>query len=249
MKPPPAPEAGNRSSERSHDRSCDRSYDQRRLVAALADPSLFGPECAGVRASRDAHLARAAHRRARVQDQEAGRPGLPRLHVARRAQALLRAGGPAQSPARAGSLRRRRRDHGQRRPPGRRRRRARARVRGQDARVPAGRAREPHARTRHADPRAPRRAGGGGRGFPRPRRARRTADAVRVARHGAADRAAELHDDPAAARRPAGRRAAGRAARVDRARARARGCPRSGTGAKPGSSASATATFTSATSR
>jgi aminoglycoside phosphotransferase family enzyme/predicted kinase len=44
MKPPP-PEAG----PRSHDRSYDSYYDQSRLVAALADPARFGPQCTGVR--------------------------------------------------------------------------------------------------------------------------------------------------------------------------------------------------------
>ena len=201
-------------------------------------------------ASGDAHLVRAADRRLRVQDQEARRPRVPRLHDARAAQffcdeelRLNRRLAPAiylDVVAITGSVER----------PRHRRRRARRRVRGEDARVSAGRAREPDARrgalgAGHVDALAAR-----GRRIPRPRRhARAPARAsaspetiLRVARQ-------NFDADPAAARRPGRSRAPRCASRVDASASTRRACRLRASARRTASCANATATCISATSR
>ena len=169
MKPPPTPEAGNRSSERSPDRSCDHSYDQRRLVAALA--VVLSRRCTACR-----HLSRRTSRTCcspartptRSRSRSTWASSTSRRSPCASATARRSCGSIAGSPRSSTSTSLR---SPAPRPPGRRRRRARARVRGGDARLPAGRALASHCssaarwRREHVDALA-----GEVADFPRPRR-------------------------------------------------------------------------------
>ena len=86
-----------------------------RLIEALSDPSAYPQPVDGGRGAPDAHLGRLPGGPVRLQDQEAGRPGLRRLQHPRAASALLRGGSPLEPPPGAGGLPR-----GRPRDPGRR---------------------------------------------------------------------------------------------------------------------------------
>ena len=135
-----------------HRDASDGAGSQRRLVEALARPAAFGAGCRSVEVI-ETHISWVLLTGAlRVQDQEGGRPRLPRFHDAR-ARTLLSARRNCGSIA----VSRRRSISTSSRSPARVERSGvggsgpRARIRGEDARVPAGRAREPRARARRAD--------------------------------------------------------------------------------------------------
>ena len=190
--------------------------DLARMIEALSDPAAY-PSLASGRRGRgppDAHLGRLPGRTPCLQDQEAARPGVPRLQHAGAAPPFLRAGGPAESPPGAVGLPRRRP-----RDPRRHARRGGGPRRGHRM----GREDGPPARRRHAPGAAPtrgdrRRADRGPgpphRRVPRPRRGRRVDLGLRPPRGGGPQRPRELrgvgipggHDDQPGRVRAAPRR-------------------------------------------
>jgi hypothetical protein len=74
------------------------------LIQGSARPGTLSAPGGGCRADRDAYLVAAARRRLRLQDQEGGRPALPRLRYARAAACLLRGRTAPQPPLCAAAL-------------------------------------------------------------------------------------------------------------------------------------------------